>query len=111
MQSRLFPGTAEKVFPVYIEVPKQYRASQYDHTADDYIKKKLSQRKYELYDGTMVQRDWYSAFLLYNYDFKTQDIDKPKCCNEFENHHIRLKSIIEDIKKRGIKINNSGIRI
>lgn len=106
-----FQEQLKKVFPVYIEVSKQYRASQYDHTADDYIKKKLSQRKYELYDGTMVQRDWYSAFLLYNYDFQTQDIDKPKCCNEFKKHHERLKSIIEDIRKRGIKINNSGIKI
>ena len=106
-----FQEQLKKVFPVYIEVPKQYRASQYDLTADDYIKKKLSQRKYELYDGTMVQRDWYSAFLLYNYDFQTQDIDKPKCCNEFKKHHERLKTIIKDIRKRGIKINNSGIKI
>ena len=30
----------------YIEVPNDYRASQYDHTADDYIKKKLSDRMY-----------------------------------------------------------------
>jgi len=27
-------------------VPSDYRASQYDHTADDYIKKKLSDRMY-----------------------------------------------------------------
>ena len=25
----------------YIEVPQEYRASQYDHTVDEYIKKKL----------------------------------------------------------------------
>lgn len=41
----------------YIEVPNNYRASQYDHTADDYIKKKLSDRMYKLTDGTLVQRD------------------------------------------------------
>ncbi|WP_446601366.1 hypothetical protein [Thomasclavelia ramosa] len=28
----------------YIEVPNDYRASQYDHTANNYIKKKLSDR-------------------------------------------------------------------
>ena len=44
----------------YIEVPMDYRASQYDHTADAYIKKKLSQRMYCLTDGTKVQRDWYT---------------------------------------------------
>ena len=38
-----FQTTVEKKFKVtggaYIEVPNNYRASQYDHTADDYIKK------------------------------------------------------------------------
>ena len=33
-------------------------------TADDYIKKKLSDRLYKLHDGTEVQRDWYSSYLL-----------------------------------------------
>ena len=60
----------------YIEVPNNYRASQYDHTADDYIKKKLSDRVYKLHDGTEVQRDWYSSYLLYCYDYRTQNIDK-----------------------------------
>ena len=39
---------------IYIEVPTDYWASQYDHTADDYIKKKLSQRMFCLQDGTKV---------------------------------------------------------
>ena len=42
----------------YIKVTNNYRASQYDHTADDYIKKILSVRMYILTDGTLVQRDW-----------------------------------------------------
>ncbi len=58
----------------YIEVPNNYRASQYDHTADDYIKKKLSDRMYKLADGTLVQRDWYSSFLLYCYNYRTNGI-------------------------------------
>ncbi len=68
----------------YIEVPNNYRASQYDHTADDYIKKKLSDRMYKLADGTLVQRDWYSSFLLYEF--------------------------IEWIKANKIKVLNSGIK-
>ena len=52
----------------YIDMSNDYRASQYDHTADDYIKKKLSNRMYHLTDGTLVQRDCYSLFLLYCYD-------------------------------------------
>ena len=39
-------------------------------------KKKLSDRMYKLTDGTLVQRDWYSSFLLYFYDYRTKDIDK-----------------------------------
>ena len=41
---------------IYIEVSNNYRASQYDHTVDDYIKKRLSERMYKLQDGTEVQR-------------------------------------------------------
>ena len=64
---------------IYIEVPTDYRASQYDHTAADYIKKKLSQRMFCLQDGTKVQRDWYSSFLLYCIDLTTKTIDRKKC--------------------------------
>ena len=75
-----FQAAVEQKFKVsggiYIEVSNDYRASQYDHTIDDYIKKKLSDRMYKLQDGTEVQRDWYSSFLLYCYDYRTKDIDK-----------------------------------
>ena len=77
-----FQTTIEKKFEVsggrYIEVASNYRASQYDHTADAYVKKKLSDRMYHLADGTLVQRDWYSSFLLYCYDDKTENVNKTK---------------------------------
>lgn len=95
----------------YIEVPNNYRASQYDHTADDYIKKKLSDRMYKLQDGTKVQRDWYSSFLLYCYDHKTQSIDKEKCTAEFGRHYDREKDLISWIRENRIKILNSGIKV
>lgn len=95
----------------YIEVPNNYRASQYDHTADDYIKKKLSDRMYKLTDGTLVQRDWYSSFLLYCYDFKTSDIDKDKCAVKFDRCYGMEKDLIEWIKTNKIKVLNSGIKI
>ncbi|WP_202961736.1 hypothetical protein [Kandleria vitulina] len=95
----------------YIEVPNNYRASQYDHTADDYIKKKMSDRLYKLLDGTEVQRDWYSSFLLYCYDFRTEDIDKDKCNAEFERCYSKEKGLITWIKTNKIKILNSGIKI
>ena len=109
-----FQTAVEKKFKVsggtYIEVPNNYRASQYDHTADDYIKKKLSDRMYKLTDGTLVQRDWYSSFLLYCYDFKTKDIDKDKCAAEFEKCYKKEKALIEWIRANKIKVLNSGIK-
>lgn len=110
-----FQTAVEKKFKVsggtYIEVPNNYRASQYDHTADNYIKKKLSDRMYKLTDGTLVQRDWYSSFLLYCYDYKTKDIDKNKCVNEFKRCYNKEKALIEWIKANRIKVLNSGIKI
>ena len=91
-----FQTTVERKFKtsggIYIEVPNNYRASQYDHTADDYIKKKLSDRIYKLTDGTLVQRDWYSSFLLYCYDYRTQDIDKDKCITDFGRCYDKEKA-------------------
>lgn len=95
---------------IYIEVSNDYRASQYDHTVDDYIKKKLSDRMYKLQDGTEVQRDWYSSFLLYCYDYRTQDIDKNKCISEFDKCYNKEKALIEWIKVNEIKVLNSGIK-
>lgn len=94
----------------YIEVPNNYKASQYDHTADDYIKKKLSDRMYKLTDGTLVQRDWYSSFLLYCYNYRTNDIDKKKCAAEFKKCYSMEKKFIEWIKENKIKVLNSGIK-
>ena len=110
-----FQTAVEKKFRItggtYIEVPNNYRASQYDHTVDDYIKKKLSERLYKLQDGTEVQRDWYSSFLLYCYNYKTQDIDKAKCITEFDDCHKKEKALIEWIKAHKMKVLNSGIKI
>ncbi|GFI24185.1 hypothetical protein IMSAGC011_02981 [Lachnospiraceae bacterium] len=110
-----FQRTIERKFKVsgdtYIEVSNNYRASQYDHTADDYIKKKLSDRMYHLTDGTIVQWDWDSSFLLYYYDSKTKDIDKVKCICEFDKCYDKEKAFIEWIKANKMKVLNSGIKI
>lgn len=109
-----FLTTVENKFRVsggtYIEVSNNYRASQYDHTADDYIKKKLSDRMYKLYDGTLVQRDWYSSFLLYCYDYRNGNIDKSKCASKFEGCYSKEKDMIEWITVNKIRVLNSGIK-
>lgn len=110
-----FQTTVQRKFKVtggtYIEVSNNYRASQYDHTADDYIKKKLSDRLYKLRSGTEVQRDWYSSFLLYCYNYRTNSIDKNKCNMEFGRFYNMEKKLIERIKVDKIKVLNSGIKI
>lgn len=47
-------------------------------------KRSCADRMYHLVDGTLVQRDWYSSFLLYCYDDKIEEINKTKCRTEFE---------------------------
>lgn len=94
----------------YYEVPSGYRASQYDHTADDYIKKKLSDRMYRLADGTLVQRNWYSSFLLYSADSTYTAIDSQRCMEEFEHKLVMEHQLIDRIKEARIRIMNSGIR-
>ena len=106
-----FQSQAKRKFRIYVEVPNDYKASQYDHTSDTYIKKSLSQRMYKLQDGTMVQRDLYSSFLLYCIDLNTNKIDKNKCIHEFEKQYKNQNETIEYIQMNQIKVMNSGIRV
>ena len=97
---------------IYREVLLNYKASQYDHTVDDYIIKKLSERMFNL-KGTneKVQRDWYSSFLLYCYNYKTGNIDKAKVNREFNRLYEKEKKFIDWVIDNKIKILNSGIKI
>ena len=93
----------------FIIVPRNYRASQYDHTADAYTKRKLSDRMITLSDGTVVQRDCYSSFLLYCYSFDSKAIDKDKCKSEFARFLKNEQDLIAYIKTNNINVFNSGI--
>ena len=99
----------------YFEVPYDYRASQYDHTNGEYVRKKLSDRMFSLSDGTIVQRDLYSSFLLYNAisDNNTGQlkIDGMRCINTFDEVIKLHDAEIERIRVSGKKVLNSGIRI
>lgn len=93
----------------YHEVDRMYRASQYDHTVNDYIKKKLSQRMFELAKGPKVQRDWYSSFLLYNSDRHYIEPDRQSCIETFNDLYSMEIDLINNIKAAGIHVLNSGI--
>ena len=66
---------------------------------------------YNLSDGTRVQRDWYSSFLLYNIDLKDYTIDRRKCLSNFKQHYTKEQTLVEWIKDSNIKVLNSGIKI
>ena len=98
----------------YFEVPYDYRASQYDHTNGEYVKRKLSQRMFSLSDGTRVQRDLYSSFLLYNASFDDMGqliLDGMNCINSFTSINRMHEEEIERIRFLGKKVLNSGIRV
>ena len=98
----------------YFEVPYDYRASQYDHTKGEYVKRKLSQRMFSLSDGTKVQRDLYSSFLLYNASFDDTGqliIDEMNCINSFISINRMHEEEIERIRLSGKRVLNSGIRV
>lgn len=100
----------ERTGGVYIEVPVTYRASQYDHTCNKYIKKTLSQRMYELADGTRVQRDWYSSFLMYCIGTDLQNISRYKCKQYFNELYAKYLELEQYIINNKITVMNSGIK-
>lgn len=107
-----FQAEAKRKFPVYIEVPSNYKASQFDHTNCKYVKHKLSERMLTLSDGSIVQRDLYSAFLLSNYltwgDYAFPDPDG--CEKSFTWFQKQSNELINFLKDNQIEVKNSGIR-
>ncbi len=86
-----------------------FAASQYDHILDEKNKKKLSQRWHVLPDGRKVQRDLYSAFLLYCANEKLEHPDKAMCDTDFEAFFTLHNDCVEKIRIAGQGVLNSGI--
>ena len=81
---------------------KSFRASQYNHITDEYVKKKLSCRG-QIMDGKWIQRDLYSAFLLMNSHPSLEYPDRDKCRSTYErfvkNHDICINKLLSSSKK------------
>lgn len=74
---------------------KTFRASQYNHVTDDYVKKRLSKR--HLYvNGEWIQRDLYSAFLLMNSKSDLENTDRNKCFLTYDNFKNRHDKLIKE---------------
>ena len=73
-----------------------YKASQYNHLTNEYIKPLLSERVKKIWKNT-IQRDLYSAYLLLNHKENLKEIDKEKCVKNFntflENHNQLISTL------------------
>ena len=72
------------------------KASQFSHETGKYNKKKLSQRWHYLEDGTKVQRDLYSAFLIQHTNKNLESFNLRTCEKDFP---IFLKMHQEEIER------------
>lgn len=72
------------------------KASQLNHLTETYTKKNLNKRWNTMPDGTKVQRDLYSAFLIMNVDDSLGKVDI-HLCNETYEQFLKLHN--EEIKR------------
>ena len=87
---------------------KEYKASQYNHRTRKPTKPLLKERT-KLIGKRLVQRDLYSAFLLYNIkDENTINFDS--CKKEFRNFLRQQQLIVDKIKIQGDKTKNFGLK-
>lgn len=105
---QVFHDTGGHVYAVHNAT---FAASQYDHMLDAKRKKPLSQRWHTLPDGRRIQRDLYSAFLLYCADETLQHPDRDLCQNHFEGFYQLHNACVEEIRRTHTWILNSGIPV
>ena len=103
-----FRAELKRKFLDYLEVDFMYRASQYDHERDEYVKKELSQRKHYHSGDRASPRDAYSGFLLWCHDSDYQSPDRELCGKRFEDYYERVTNFVEDCKERGVSVANGG---
>ncbi|MBM7653469.1 transposase [Neobacillus cucumis] len=81
------------------------KASQYCHILNEYQKKKLSQRFHVLPDGTKIQRDCYSAWLIKNVSETKNKVNREKCLTDylsfFENYK-KTEDTLRSLNKKFI---------
>lgn len=87
------------------------KASQLNHITETYTKKNLNRRWNIMPDGTKVQRDLYSAFLIMNVDDSLGKVDI-HLCNETYEQFLKLHN--EEVKRieatTGITPSSMGIK-
>ena len=88
----------------------KFRASQYNHVNDTYIKKTRDERT-TFVGGQLVQRDLYSAFLLKNSQPTRNETDRTKCSATFDTFMAHHDTCIQTLcQSTGRQSCNFGLR-
>lgn len=82
------------------------KASQYDHRSNTYRKKALSDRWHVFQDGTKVQRDIYSAFLICYTTDSLDSINRDACTRNYKN----FKQLHDEEIMRLQELDNKSLR-
>lgn len=77
------------------------KASQFDHQTGKYNPKKLSQRWHILSDGTKIQRDLYSAFLIQHTNADLESFDQDACDKDFPDFLAMHKKAVARLMAAG----------
>ena len=75
------------------------RASQYNHITGEYMSSDLNKRWKKLIPNLCVQRDLYSAFLLFNAKDE-ETIDDKLCMQTFDNFYDSHNRLIDELKQQ-----------
>lgn len=87
---------------------KKFKASQYNHMTDSYIKKELKTRWNNL-DGELIQRDLYSAFLIQNSCKSLESTNKNLCNKNYISFKEKHNKLIKELKENKVKNKNFGL--
>lgn len=87
------------------------RSSQFHHMTGKHKKKKLSQRMDVLEDGSKVQRDMYSAFLIQHANKALDGFDVTLCNKDYANFLCTHNEVMEALRRSDTRLPSSmGIR-
>ena len=75
-----------------------YKASQYNHITDTYVKPLLSERVKKIWEN-IIQRDLYSAYLLLNHNENYKEINRKKCIENFNTFLVNHNELISTLKQ------------
>lgn len=90
--------------PFIVANTNKIKASQLDHSTEEYTKSSLADRT-KIVDNQLVQRDLYSAFLLQHVNIDGETIDLDACKQDFE---MFLRNQDETMRTLNTKLTSTG---